>query len=100
MPLTILQIFWKTSNTQQCNFLYTNSHKFLPSKQYSIYFQEGTIHFNMPRQTGSVEVISSTQDQTYLFSYRWVILVVFDLVSVINFMQLLQFSIIANIVSK
>lgn len=55
---------------------------------------------NMSRQSGRVEVISSPQDQTYLFSYRWVILVVFGLVSVINFMQILQFSIIANIATK
>jgi len=54
----------------------------------------------MSRQSGRVEVISSPQDQTYLFSYRWVILVVFGLVSVINFMQILQFSIIANIATK
>ncbi|KAF7277493.1 hypothetical protein GWI33_007079 [Rhynchophorus ferrugineus] len=35
-----------------------------------------------------------------VLKYRWVILAIFDLISILNFMQLLQFSIISNIVSK
>ncbi|KAH1005609.1 hypothetical protein HUJ04_006558 [Dendroctonus ponderosae] len=45
---------------------------------------------------------SSTQsvNEIRVFKYRWVIVTIFVLVSVVNFMQLLQFSIIADTMTK
>lgn len=52
----------------------------------------------MPLQSSAGS--NQSVNEIRVFKYRWVIVTIFVLVSVVNFMQLLQFSIIADTITK
>ncbi|XP_066246679.1 uncharacterized MFS-type transporter C09D4.1-like [Euwallacea similis] len=53
----------------------------------------------MPPQTLGNSQSASTEE-IFVFTYRWMILFLYGLVAVVNFMQLLQFSIISNVITQ